>query len=264
MKAANRGGAWIALALVALAGLGAAWLLKQPASPPLAVLEATAAPIAGQPGAVAVFAKIDNPGGPDRLTAVASPRAAAARIDGPAAALAIPAASRPSLAADGAHLRLDGVEGDLTDGQLIPVTLQFDRAGAQRLQARLVAPRAGGAAAGFGLFGLGDICRVGEGEPAPEIALSVERGGAGWVVTVDARDFSFEPDLVDGPHIPGTGHGHLYLNGLKLQRLYAPRAEIGALPPGRHRVTVTLNTNDHRAYVVGDAPVTASAEIEIP
>ncbi|MEC8197159.1 MAG: hypothetical protein VX228_12815, partial [Pseudomonadota bacterium] len=74
-------------------------------------------------------------------------------------------------------------------------------------------------------------------------------------------DFEFTPDLVDGPHVPGTGHGHIYINGLKLGRLYSPTTTIGNLPPGQHEIRVTLSTNDHRAYVVNDIPVTASATL---
>ena len=65
------------------------------------------------------------------------------------------------------------------------------------------------------------------------------------------------------PHVPGTGHAHLYLNGLKLGRLYVPSARIGALPPGDHMVRVTLNANDHRAYVVDGDPVTAIAPLSV-
>lgn len=258
MKAAKL----LSLAVVlTLSGAAVYLLFGRDTGPAITLTDARAAPIAGVPGAVGVFLKIDNPGGPDTLTGASSARARSARIDGPWPTLAIPAGSTPSLAPDGAFLRLDGVAGDLADGQLIPVTVMFDKAGPLSLQARLVAPRETGAAHDFGLFGLGDICLVGEGEPAPQIALTAGAAGGGWNVAVEAVDFTFEPDMADGPHIPGTGHGHLYLNGLKLQRLYGPEARIGALPAGRHEVTVTLNTNDHRAYVVDDLPVTASATI---
>ena len=64
-------------------------------------------------------------------------------------------------------------------------------------------------------------------------------------------------------HSPGMGHGHLYLSGMKLGRMLKPEAHIGALPRGTHKVTVTLNTNDHRAYVIGDDPVSATVEIVV-
>ena len=66
---------------------------------------------------------------------------------------------------------------------------------------------------------------------------------------------------MDGDHVAGTGHGHIYLNGLKLGRLYSSSAEIGPLPSGVHVVRVTLNTNNHKAYVVDGKPVTATVTL---
>lgn len=233
------------------------------AQPPVRITlaNATAAPIAGESGAIGVFLNIENTGPPDRLIGATS--AASQHTVLSSGVLAIPAFGEPALAPDGAFIRLEQVSGGLKDGQLIPVTLHFETAGELSIQARLIAPKQTGAASDFGLFGIGDICRVGEGEPAPKIALVVTPDGDGWRVDVDVADFSFEKDMADGLHVPGTGHGHLYLDGMKLQRLYKPSAQIGALPRGTHTVTVTLNTNDHRAYVVDDVPVTASADIEV-
>ena len=262
MKAAKR---LLAVAVVAGAVLAAVMLLR-PAGPGDILLSgATAAPIEGAPGTVAVFVTIGNTGPADRLTGARSPDATGAELVSPAAAegLPIPAGSAPELASDGAYLRLTGVEGGLEDGRLIPVTLEFERAGSLATKARIAEPQQAGRASAFGLLGLGDICIAGEGgEPAPAISLEVQPDDGGWTVQVLAEDFTFSEALAEGPHIPGTGHGHLYLGGLKLQRLYAPVARIGALPPGRHELRVTLNTNDHRAYVVDDAPVTATAVIE--
>ena len=50
---------------------------------------------------------------------------------------------------------------------------------------------------------------------------------------------------------------------MKLGRMLEPEAHIGALPKGQHEVRVTLNTNDHRAYVVDDVPVSAAAQIVV-
>jgi len=115
-----------------------------------------------------------------------------------------------------------------------------------------------------GLFGFGGICLIGDGEPAPSIALSVSRGGDdAWRVELTSDEFEFRQDLLNGPHVPGTGHGHLYVGGLKLQRLFSNVVETGALPPGEHIFRVTLNTNDHRAYVVEETPVTATASVRV-
>ena len=241
----------------------AIWQFVPRNSHEILISDAVAAPIDGDPGGIGVFLKLSNTGGPDRLVGASSEAAATTRIAGPMPTLAIPSASTPSLSADGAFLYLSGVEGDLGDGRTLPVTLKFENAGDISTRARLVAPKTKGAAASFGLFGIGDICQVGEGEPAPKIALRVTEKPEGWEVEVISSDFEFTPDLVDGPHVPGTGHGHLYLDGLKLQRLYAPTASLGALPAGSYEIRVTLNTNDHRAYVLNDVPLTATARLTV-
>ncbi|MEM8916570.1 MAG: hypothetical protein AAGC83_12070, partial [Pseudomonadota bacterium] len=115
-----------------------------------------------------------------------------------------------------------------------------------------------------GLFGYGGICRVEEGEPAPDIALEVTPiGDDNWRVDVAATEFDFREDLVDYPHVPGTGHGHLFVGGMKLDRLYEPSFETGPLPRGEHVIRVTLSTNDHRAYVVDDKPVSATVTVRV-
>lgn len=262
MKAAKR---ILAVGLLGLAAVAAVLFLRPPAAAHLLLEDAHAAALEDESGSVAVFLTIANAGGPDRLVGVSSPVAAEAVIVGPGRdGLAIPAGSTPALAPDGAWLRLTGLDGPRDEGRLIPVTLEFEETGVVTTQARIEGHEDQGEAHHYGLFGLGDICVAEEGEPAPAIALSAEPAGDGWQVRVETVDFTFSEDLADGLHIPGTGHGHLYLDGLKLGRLYAPEARIGALPPGRHEITVTLNTNDHRAYVVDDEPVTASVMIEVP
>lgn len=253
----------VAIAILIVVATSAYLLVSRAVQTDLLLTDVTAAPIEDARGSVGIFMTIRNSGGPDRLVSARSIVAQRARLDHAVAdaGLAIPADSEPSLAPDGAFILMDGMGGDLQEGRMIPVTLRFDHAGEIRTQARLVSPQKEGGAADVGLLGLGDICLVEDGEPAPNIAIEVEPDGDGWIVRVLTEEFTFTPDLADGAHVPGTGHGHLYLGGLKLQRLYEPEARIGALPPGKHQVRVTLNTNDHRAYVVDDFPVSATAEI---
>ena len=242
---------------------GAAFLALREAAVPIRVENATAVPLTGDPGALRLFLTLVNDGGPDRLISASSPVATSIEIVAPGPDITVPAHSAPILAVDGAHLRMVGV-GALGNGAVLPLTLRFASGAQVATRAVLNDPMAQGAAAAVGLLSLGEICRVGEGEPAPQLAVRVAADGAGWRVTVQAEQFIFT-EIVDGlGHMPGYGHGHLYLNGVKLQRIYAPEATIGALPPGDHLIEVTLNTNDHRAYVVDDLPVTASVRLRVP
>ncbi|MEZ5931589.1 MAG: copper chaperone PCu(A)C [Alphaproteobacteria bacterium] len=254
-------------AAIVLAGLGllavVVWLGVGPAqrSDHLLITDVQAAPL--DDGGALAFMTIENRGAPDRLIAVDSP-VAEASLYSPAVADGPPVPTgKSALALDGAHIRLAAPREAFADGSLIPLTLTFAEAGEVAVKARLADPKAGGAAGEVGLFGLGDICVVGEGEPAPAITLSATPEKDGFRVRVTAEDFTFSEDFVDLYHVPGMGHAHLYVGGMKIGRLYTPEAYIGALPKGQHEIRVTLNTNDHRAYVVGDQPVTASAVIEV-
>jgi len=258
MPAAKR---FIAAALALGIGVALTAAVLRPTPPQTILLShATVAPLRGE-DALAVFLTIENSGGPDRLISAEVPGAEPLRIEAPnvIGGLPFPAGSRPSLAADGAWLRLDGIDTP-REGQLLPVTLTFAEAGTVSTKARFADPTERGEAAAFGLFGIGDICIVEEGEPAPQLTLDVRPLGDGWEVVLLTDGFVFHASEA-AIHVPGEGHGHLYVGGVKLQRLYEDRAIIGALPPGDHQITVTLNTNDHRAYVVDNVPVTASVTV---
>jgi len=248
---------------IALIASGALFLALRGDAVPIRAESATAVPLQGEPGALRVFLTLVNDGGPDRLIGAESPLADRVELVAPTPDITLPAQSAPTLALDGAHLRMVGV-GALGDGAVLPLTLRFASGARVATRAVLHDPIARGEAGDMGLLSLGGICRVGEGEPAPRLTVEVVPDGDGWQVRVVSEDFTFT-EIVEGlGHVPGYGHGHLYLDGVKLQRMYTPEARIGALPPGDHRIEVTLNTNDHRAYVVGDVPVTASAVVRAP
>jgi copper(I)-binding protein len=242
---------------------GAAFLVLRDAPVQIRAEAATAVPLQDEPGALRVFLTLVNDGGADRLIGATSPVARQIELIAPTDAIPLPAHSSPSLALDGAHLRMVGV-GDLGDGAVLPLTLRFASGAQVATRAVLNDPIARGEAGDMGLMSLGGICRVGDGEPAPQLTLEVTPDGDGWQVRVLSHEFTFSETVEGLGHVPGYGHGHLYLNGVKLQRMYTPEAHIGALAPGAYQVEVTLNTNDHRAYVVGDTPVTAQATINVP
>ncbi|MGI9506315.1 MAG: hypothetical protein ACR2RE_25010 [Geminicoccaceae bacterium] len=253
-----------ALILIGVAILAAlVWIGVRPAQDNAHILisEAVAAPLAE--GGAAAFMAIENQGRPDRLIAVESPHVEASLYSPEDGAGPPVPVGKSTLAADSAHIRLAASDAAFEDGALIPLTLTFAEAGPVTAKVRLSDPKAKGAAGEVGLFGLGDICVVGEGEPAPRLSVAAIPEGDGWRVEIKAEDFTFSKEFVDLYHVPGMGHGHLYVGGMKLGRLYTPDAYIGALPKGQHEIRVTLNTNDHRAYVVDDTAVTASVTIEV-
>lgn len=243
----------LALILIAaLAGVGAWWATRtEPAR--LSVVDATLVP--APDGTLALFATIQSQGAPDILRGATVEGAEFTHLMGDTGALAIPAGGAPSLAADGAHVMVMGLDGALDPGRLVPVTLSFAQAGAVVTRALVTEP--GDPHAGHG---------GGDGVDGADmdVALTVQGDNTnGWTVQASATGFAFVQPGDTPQDSPAEGHGHLYLNGLKLQRYYGGPVQIGALPPGDYVVTLVLNTNTHRPYLRGGAPVMAQARISV-
>jgi hypothetical protein len=80
--------------------------------------------------------------------------------------------------------------------------------------------------------------------------LAVQDKKAGWNLSLVTSNFSFTPEDVNGKDVVGEGHAHLWVDGEKITRLYGNHYYIDALSQGDHEITVTLNTNSHKDYVV--------------
>ncbi|PWJ21273.1 hypothetical protein [Jannaschia seohaensis] len=244
-----------ALLLTALlAALGAiAWTLLTRA-PQIAVLDAVGMPMAGREGAWMVALTLRNDGPPDRLLGV--PGGDVGMLSGltaPGKPLIVPGGDEAQLAMDGVHAMLLSRE---PAGALVPLPLLFEKAGEITTRVRLLDETAMDHGAMPGV----------EADPAPTVTLSVpdEIDADGFTIEVETTDILFREMPEGTAHISGEGHAHLYLNGLKLGRVYAATMGIGALSPGEYVLSVALNTHDHRPYLSGGAPVVATLEFTVP
>ena len=106
------------------------------------------------------------------------------------------------------------------------------------------------------------LLEVGGPGPAPAVALTATPDPmGGWNVHVRTQHFRFAPERVNQAHRPGEGHAHLYVDGQKVARLYAPWYHLGALPAGKHRLSVTLNANSHEELAVGGRKLEAAVDL---
>ena len=87
---------------------------------------------------------------------------------------------------------------------------------------------------------------------------------SGVNVQIIPAGFAFAPQRVNQPHRDGEGHAHIYVDGVKVNRVYTPWMHLDGLAPGAHEIRVELNANPHNAYTYGGVPVAAVAQIEIP
>lgn len=97
---------------------------------------------------------------------------------------------------------------------------------------------------------------------APQVDLSVEEDPMnGWNVTLTTSNFTFTPEDVNGANVANTGHAHLYVDDVKIARLYGPHYHIPFLPVGEHVISVNLSSNDHSYYLVNGTRIEASATV---
>ena len=237
--------------------------------------EAVANALPGNKQTVLVSLKIKNEGPPQRVVSVSSVDVHQGAIHGvePKTEAVLPADSSVNLGNDGVHFMLMKVKGELEEGRLLTLKVTLDPAGEVVTKARYSSKPAGGHGmhqmAGSGDDAQGDkmagMFNVPADEPQPTLAMNVskESDTGTWKVNVETENFRFAKELADGEHVAGTGHGHIYINGVKLGRLYENAATIGALPKGNHIVRVTLNTNNHQTYMVAGKRVTATATITV-
>lgn len=175
-----------------------------------------------------------------------------------------------SLHPAGSHIELRNMADGFEEGQLVPVTLRFERAGAIAVSARVLKPDDAMAAHQHGAGGSSakhdhsELHEVEADGPVPTISLNLaEDEGGGWNLEVATTNFLFSPGNVNGPHVAGEGHAHLYADDVKIARLYGPWFHIGSLPEGTRRISVTLNTNDHKTYGRDGQPISAEVALDV-
>lgn len=98
------------------------------------------------------------------------------------------------------------------------------------------------------------------------ISIHVEpdaHSAGGLNVRIDTAGFSFAPDSVNGDHVAGEGHAHIYIDGVKIGRVYGPWFFLGGLSPGEHEVRVTLTANTHQPYERDGEPLAASVMVTV-
>lgn len=139
-----------------------------------------------------------------------------------------------------------------------------------------LAETAGAFALNFHVFGSADDQLVDDhhGTAAPatvasEMPVSVRitaesDGQAGVNVSIVTEGFQFSPELVDQAHTPGSGHAHIYADGVKLSRVFDTQYHIEELAPGDHEIRVSLNTNDHSELTYQGQGVEATTTVTVP
>jgi Fe-S cluster assembly iron-binding protein IscA len=101
------------------------------------------------------------------------------------------------------------------------------------------------------------------GDNAPTVLLKVTKDAkSGWWVHVDTTNYRFTPEHANQENVIGEGHGHLYVDGKMVSRLYGPDFHYNEEFTGEHTFKVTLNGNSHVEYKVDGKPVAAEVTVK--
>ncbi len=97
------------------------------------------------------------------------------------------------------------------------------------------------------------------------VTISAEPDADGGVdVQIVTEGFHFAPELVDQAHTPGAGHAHIYVDGVKLGRVFENEYHIEQLAPGEHDIRVSLNTNDHSELTYAGKKIESTVTVSVP
>lgn len=101
------------------------------------------------------------------------------------------------------------------------------------------------------------------GDKAPTVLLKVTKDAkSGWHVHLDTTNYRFAPEHANQENVVGEGHGHLYVDGKMVSRLYGPDYHYNEEFTGERTFKVTLNGNSHVEYKVGGKPVAAEVTVK--
>lgn len=211
-------------------------------------------------GMIAVTFSVENNGAPDRILSARSGRTEAQIQQlNDEKSIVVPLGNS-QLSLESAHIQLASDETPPETGTLLPLTMTLESK--KTINAFIRVAESGKTPALHGTM-LHGAMQIDMGDPPPEVTVDVSPSDAGWVLSIDTQNFEFDRDAVDGNHVPGMGHGHLYVGGTKIGRVYQNTVTVGELPKGKHLVRVTLNTNNHISYVNDGKVVSATAVIEV-
>jgi uncharacterized surface protein with fasciclin (FAS1) repeats len=108
----------------------------------------------------------------------------------------------------------------------------------------------------------GDMLEVSAG-PAPFVDLQViPLDDGGYNVRVQTLNFTFAPQHVDMEPMAGEGHAHLYIDGVKVARIYGEWYHLESLPDDAKMISVDLYANNHQPLTIDGETITDMVMID--
>ncbi len=153
------------------------------------------------------------------------------------------------------HLHGYDLEQEVTPGAVANFVFVADATGRYRIAFHPAA--SGGSHAG----GSHDVM---ESETPVSISVMAEQDDAGGVnVRIDTDGWRWAPEEVNLANAPGAGHAHVYVDGVKINRVYGPYYYLADVEPGMREIRVTLNSNSHNELTYEGQPLEDTTMVEV-
>ncbi len=160
------------------------------------------------------------------------------------------------------HLHGYDLSQDVAPGETADFMFAADATG--RYKVAFHYPGAGGA----GHHGTGGSSGGGGHSPAEsEIPMNIDIGVepdklGGVNVEIITDGFRFAPEEVNQENTPGAGHAHIYVDGVKLNRVYGQHYHLEGLELGPREISVVLNDNQHGELMMDGQPLEAKTTFQ--
>lgn len=105
---------------------------------------------------------------------------------------------------------------------------------------------------------------VDESLPIPSIKVeAIKDMMDGYNLHFVLENYVFTPEKVNTEPISNEGHTHVYVNGVKVARVYGEWFHLSSnyLKEGEHTVEVTLNANDHSEWMYESKHISAKLTV---
>ena len=103
-----------------------------------------------------------------------------------------------------------------------------------------------------------------ESETPVSVSVMAEQDDVGGVtVRIVTEGWRWAPEEVNMANASGAGHAHVYVDGVKINRVYGPYYYLTGLEPGTREIRVTLNTNSHNELTYDGRPLEATTQVEV-
>ena len=158
------------------------------------------------------------------------------------------------------HLHGYDIEQTVTPGTVADFIFVADATGRYRMAFH---PAASGGH-GQGGSDAGGGHDVVEAETPVSISVMAEQDDAGGVyVRIATEGWRWAPEEVNMANTPGAGHAHVYVDGVKINRVYGPDYYLTGVEPGMREIRVSLNTNGHNELMYGGEPLEGTTMVEV-